>query len=433
MKPYLPYRPYSPYLAGSGPTELRASSGQVLDVNTVRIRFSSCVDINATTGIQVNIASGGWETVATVASGSEKVWTFTTTTAIAEGDTVFWQYLGAEDSIVDCVETVDVGALEPKAVTNGLELTAPTLVSIEVGTVVGNVFVFTYDEEVASTDFTLGWTIEAAETALTLESATVVSPGVVHVTTIESVYEGQEVLASYDSNVGDIVDVSGYPDGNALASITDEAVTNSVELTSLAIAPDAPTIDAGDTQQFTATGTYNNGGTLDITADVTWDSSNDSFATIAADGLATGVAEGSVTISATLGAISDTTSLVVEAAAVTLVSIAVTPDAGTIDDGATQQFTATGTYSDSSTANITGDVTWDSSDDAVATISAGGLATGVSPGQVTISATLGAVSGDTTLDVALIPWSRSYSRGWLQQTSTTVSRATSSGWIQQAA
>jgi trimeric autotransporter adhesin len=89
--------------------------------------------------------------------------------------------------------------------------------------------------------------------------------------------------------------------------------------------------------------------------------------------------------------------------AVTLSSIAVTPAGPSIANGATQQFVATGTYSDASTAVITTTVTWASSDATKATISnAGGtegLATSVAAGATTISATLGAVSDSTTLTV----------------------------------
>jgi len=67
--------------------------------------------------------------------------------------------------------------------------------------------------------------------------------------------------------------------------------------------------------------------------------------------------------------------------------------------GATQQFTATGTYSDSSTLDLTNQVTFASSSTAVATITAGGLATAVATGSTTISATLGPVSGSTGLSV----------------------------------
>ena len=79
----------------------------------------------------------------------------------------------------------------------------------------------------------------------------------------------------------------------------------------------------------------------------------------------------------------------------TLVSIAVTPANPSIGKGATQQFTATGTYSDNSTQNLTSSVTWSSTNTAAATITSAGLATGVATGSATISA---AVRLDQWLD-----------------------------------
>ena len=64
----------------------------------------------------------------------------------------------------------------------------------------------------------------------------------------------------------------------------------------------------------------------------------------------------------------------------TLASIAVTPANPTELVGATQPFTAAGTYSDGSTQNITSQVAWTSSNPAVATISSGDLATAASGG-----------------------------------------------------
>ncbi|MGZ6005649.1 MAG: N,N-dimethylformamidase beta subunit family domain-containing protein, partial [Candidatus Saccharimonadales bacterium] len=83
----------------------------------------------------------------------------------------------------------------------------------------------------------------------------------------------------------------------------------------------------------------------------------------------------------------------------TLTSIAVAPTSPSIAIGATQQFTATGTYSDSSTQDLSNQVAWTSANTSVATISASGLATGVSAGSTTISASLSGVSGNTTLTV----------------------------------
>jgi hypothetical protein len=87
----------------------------------------------------------------------------------------------------------------------------------------------------------------------------------------------------------------------------------------------------------------------------------------------------------------------------TLSSIAVTPANSTIQVGTTQQFAATGTYSDGNTQSITGSVTWTSSNKSVATITGAGLATGVNPGSTTISAALSGITGNTTLTVQPLP------------------------------
>lgn len=88
---------------------------------------------------------------------------------------------------------------------------------------------------------------------------------------------------------------------------------------------------------------------------------------------------------------------------VTLTSIAVTPANTSIVVGDTQQFTATGTYSDETTSVITTEVTWSSSNPAVATVSTTtpGLVTGVAAGTVTITATDTSenITGETNLTV----------------------------------
>ena len=90
-------------------------------------------------------------------------------------------------------------------------------------------------------------------------------------------------------------------------------------------------------------------------------------------------------------------------AAPTLTSIAVTPANPTIQAGATQQFAARGTYSDGSTQDVTSQVTWASSDAAVATINSAGLATGLAAGNTIISAAKGGVTGSTALTVQPVP------------------------------
>ncbi len=191
-------------------------------------------------------------------------------------------------------------------------------------------------------------------------------------------------------------------------------------LVSITVTPANASVAAGNTQQFTATGTYNNGSTANLTASVTWASSNSAAATISAAGLGVGVAIGSTTITATSGAISGTTGLTVTAPV--LVSIAIAPANPSLGPGAKQQFTATGIYSDASTQNLTTSVSWNSSNTAAATISNSGLATCVATGNTTISATSGTIVGSTTLTVvpvlvsiAITPTNASIPKGGLEQ------------------
>jgi len=106
---------------------------------------------------------------------------------------------------------------------------------------------------------------------------------------------------------------------------------------------------------------------------------------------------GTATISATQGAISGQTALTVNAPQ--LQSIAISPQNPTIDFGQTQPFTATGTFSDNSTSDITNEVAWASNDQNVATINSAGLATAIAAGTTTISATQGNISNQTNLTV----------------------------------
>jgi hypothetical protein len=63
--------------------------------------------------------------------------------------------------------------------------------------------------------------------------------------------------------------------------------------------------------------------------------------------------------------------------------------------GDTVQFTATATFSDGTTQTVTGQVTWESSNTAIVTITAGGLATFLAAGDAEIKATYRSSSGTT--------------------------------------
>jgi hypothetical protein len=183
-------------------------------------------------------------------------------------------------------------------------------------------------------------------------------------------------------------------------------VSTGPSLFSIAVTPSDPSVAIGGTEQFTATGTYGDNSTANLTTQVQWSSGNTSVATIVSGqngGLATAVASGNSTITATLGTVSGSTNLNV--APVTLVSIAVTPASPSIANGQTEQFTATGTYNNGSTQNISTSVEWQSGNTNVARITngqSGGLASTFGTGTAKISATLGLVSGSTNLTVTAL-------------------------------
>ena len=173
-------------------------------------------------------------------------------------------------------------------------------------------------------------------------------------------------------------------------------------LVAIVVTPTSYSVAAGATHAFTATAVYADSTTANITSSVTWASSNTLVATIASGGLATGVAAGNSNITATLGAVTSAyDALTVTTAA--LVSLAVTPASPSVAVSGAQAFVATGTFSDSSTANVTGSVVWASSNAGVATIASGGLATGVAPGTTNITASLGAITSPADVLTVVAP------------------------------
>src|SRR5215468_8109614 len=81
-----------------------------------------------------------------------------------------------------------------------------------------------------------------------------------------------------------------------------------------------------------------------------------------------------------------------------LVSIAVTPPSASVAAGLTQQFTATGSFSDGTT-QLLSSANWSTSDPAVAMVSSSGLVSTLKQGSVTISASSASVSGNAALAI----------------------------------
>lgn len=168
-------------------------------------------------------------------------------------------------------------------------------------------------------------------------------------------------------------------------------------VTEITLSPTNPSIQVGSTTQLTATGKRADGKTTDITPGANWSVDKPNIATVSSTGLITGVTVGTAKITAKYDRGEAFTFATVTSG--TLQSITVTPANQSISIGATQNFVATGSYSDGTTQVITSSVTWTSSSPSVATITQSGQATGVAKGSTTIQAASGGITGSTTLTV----------------------------------
>jgi hypothetical protein len=186
--------------------------------------------------------------------------------------------------------------------------------------------------------------------------------------------------------------------GGSLSSISNPTAP-AVTLTAITVTPGSQTIAAGQQKQFTATGTYSNQTSKDLTSSVTWKSSAANVASISATGLVQVLGAGQTTISATLKAIDGSTGLI---ATDNLVSIAISASESNVNVGSDLQLTAMGTFQDGKPARPIADVTWGSSDTTDATISNLGVLTGVHGGQVTVTAKSGSISSDKQLSVTAL-------------------------------
>lgn len=166
-------------------------------------------------------------------------------------------------------------------------------------------------------------------------------------------------------------------------------------LASITVYPSELTITLGQKQQIKATGIYADGKQKDITSSVLWFSSSSPIAfledPLGSPGLVTSAATGSTVITAkdpNTGIIGTTTLTVSEAK---LISFTVSPDNSTIPLGSNFSLSATGSFSDGTTREITAELLWASLNRNVVDVNDADAAKGTlhtkSIGSATITAT----------------------------------------------
>ncbi|KTD53680.1 protein with a bacterial immunoglobulin-like domain protein [Legionella santicrucis] len=208
----------------------------------------------------------------------------------------------------------------------------------------------------------------------------------------------------------------------SLSGVTGVAPLNIIEavLDSIVVTPANTSLPLGTNQQYKAIGIFSDASEENLTTDVTWTSSDTSVVTISnatdTQGLVQSVSLGNATLKASLNGLSGTTGITVSAAILT--GITVTPADSSIPRGinSTQQMTATGAYTDSTTKDITTEVYWQSDNGNIATVSNAvgteGLVTAQEVAATTnIIATQNLISGSTSLTVFAPQIGQSYGGG----------------------
>ena len=175
----------------------------------------------------------------------------------------------------------------------------------------------------------------------------------------------------------------------------------SVAVTKVTLAPVASTVAIGASLALTATVSDSAGRTLTDRV-VTWVSQDTTKATVSASGVVTGRTPGAVTITVNCERASASVVLTVPGAPGVVLSLAVSPGAANISTGSTLQFAAIARDLNGST--LSGRATiWTSAvvlgAGTVATLSASGLLTAVSPGTITVTATSEGQSGTATVTI----------------------------------
>lgn len=185
---------------------------------------------------------------------------------------------------------------------------------------------------------------------------------------------------------------------------------SSADLTGISI--NAPSISVCDTYQLTATGTYADATSRNITSLVTWASANETLLKVDETGLLSSLGNGTVNVTASRAGIIGSSSINIQD---DLASISINSSTNQVAVNASLPFTATGTYTGSSDSrtlsslNLSTFATWQSDNSAILSISnatgSKGVATGVAEGMANISATCNVTSAvnSTPSEITVTP------------------------------
>ena len=150
-------------------------------------------------------------------------------------------------------------------------------------------------------------------------------------------------------------------------------------------------LEAGATASAVVTATYSNDTTAIVTGLLDWKSDNEQVAAVSNNGVITALSAGSATITGKLNGYKVTLFVTVTRATepepIQVVSLSVNPGSTYMNFGSTKQLEVTATYSDNTTADVTAQAKYTTSNGNVAAISPAGLisAKGIGITNITVS------------------------------------------------
>ncbi len=176
----------------------------------------------------------------------------------------------------------------------------------------------------------------------------------------------------------------------------------SAKLVSFAVTPTNTFVPKNQNIKLTATGTYDDGTTKDISSLVSWSVDTTNIASISASGVMSNSWTGTsgikvVNVTAALDGISH--SSVISITVATITSLYVNPSTITVNPSTNQNVTVNANFSDGSTVDVTTSVTWQTTNSAVATANLGTVS-GFALGSATLTATYSTQSAALAVTVS---------------------------------
>jgi len=188
---------------------------------------------------------------------------------------------------------------------------------------------------------------------------------------------------------------------NGLIASTDVKVSSAAPQ-SIAITPSPLALIVGQKAQLTATAALTDGTSQDVTHTVSWSISDPSVIQIDATGLASALKAGTSNFSASLAgsgsgkiAGSSTATVVAEL----LNALQISGQNASMPLGTSQQLTAAGTFNDGAVRDVTATVAWSSSASSIVSMNATGEATALARGSAALSAVAGGITTSITVNV----------------------------------